>query len=141
MEPARKSALLRDLSRIPNIRWHDATQDMKEPYRQARLLLAPSQCFEAFGRVVVEAQTNGIPAIASNIGGLAEAVGEGGILLAPDGQVELWAEAVRKLWFDETEYSHLRDKALSMASRKQLSPEFLTDRLEQLLLEASKEPN
>lgn len=50
----------------------------------ARVHLAPSIWPEPFGRIPVEAGHHGVPTIASDRGGLPEAVGPGGILLDPD---------------------------------------------------------
>lgn len=66
---------------FPNVRVLPNQKDMREVYAQTKVLLAPSLWFEAFGRVAVEALVNGIPVLASQSGGLPEAVGEGGICL------------------------------------------------------------
>lgn len=132
--PEVKLKLKAELSKFSNIRWSDATVDMRTHYKQARILLAPSTWPEAFGRVIVEAQISGIPAIATDIGGIPEAMGEGGILIPPESEPARWAEAIRLLWHDDTEYSLYKEKARSAGRREYLSPEFLTEKLEKLLL-------
>ncbi len=79
-----------------NIEWRPHTEDMRTIYANARALLVPSQWEEAWGRVVTEAQLSGIPVIASRIGGLPEAVGDGGLLLPPD-DFQAWSSALRRL--------------------------------------------
>jgi glycosyltransferase involved in cell wall biosynthesis len=70
-------------------------------YRRARFLVVPSVWFEVFGLVVVEAMFQGIPVIASNIGGLPELVEhEHNGLLVPAGYGHGLADAMRRLWAD-----------------------------------------
>ncbi|QQG47328.1 MAG: glycosyltransferase family 4 protein [Candidatus Woesebacteria bacterium] len=64
-----------------NVTIVDRQYDMREVYGKTKVLLVPSQWEEGFGRVAVEAMVNRIPVIASNIGGLPEAIGKGGILV------------------------------------------------------------
>jgi hypothetical protein len=45
---------------------------------------------EAFGRVIVEAQVNGIPVVARRTGGIPEALGDAGVLLPPDAPGAAW---------------------------------------------------
>lgn len=52
------------------------TVDMRPLYARARLLLAPSLCWESSGRVLAEAMLNGIPAIITGSGGMPEMVGD-----------------------------------------------------------------
>jgi hypothetical protein len=85
---------------LPNLRWMPATADMRPVYGHARVLLMPSVWEEAFGRMVVEAQINGIPALASRRGALPELVGDGGIVLDADGPLEPWIDALRTLHAD-----------------------------------------
>jgi glycosyltransferase involved in cell wall biosynthesis len=98
-----------------NITWHGRVLDMRPIYKQTRLLLVPSQWNEAWGRVVVEAQFSGIPAIASDIGGLAKNVADAGRLLDADAPVEAWAEAVRSIWFDDAGYARASERAYRRA--------------------------
>jgi len=110
------------------------TRRMKDIYRRAKILLAPSRWEEAWGRVATEAQFSGIPVLASNKGGLPESVGPGGIQLDPDGPIENWVEALRRMWFDKAFYADLSAKALAYAERPQINPERQID----LLLETAQ---
>lgn len=71
----------RPVSELPNVVVTPNTADMRPVYARARLLVAPSLCRESAGRVVAEAMLNGIPAIATQHGGLPEMVGNAGVLL------------------------------------------------------------
>ncbi|WP_422366956.1 glycosyltransferase [Pelagibius sp.] len=106
----------------PNVRLQDRTHDMREIYAATRCLLIPSQWEEAWGRVATEAHFSGIPAIASNRGGLPEAVGPGGLVLAHDAPAETWAEAVRSFWSDDGAYDEASAAALVYARRPEIDP-------------------
>lgn len=99
------------------------TRNMKKVYRSAKIVLVPSKWEEAWGRVATEAQFSGIPVIASNRGGLPESVGPGGILLDPDGPLEPWIQAVRRLWSDDAHYAELSKAALAYAKRDAIDPD------------------
>lgn len=92
---------------LPNVTLVPRTTDMAAIYARARILLVPSQWEEAFSRVVVEAQFSGIPALANQIGGLPEAVGNGGLLLPADAPPRHWAAALRRIWDDPAEHARL----------------------------------
>ena len=64
-------------AQLRNVEFFMSTDNRMEPYRRARLLLAP---YEDFGRprVVMEAQISGIPVVARDDPALREAVGPGG---------------------------------------------------------------
>jgi len=98
-----------------NITWHRRVLDMRPIYKQTRLLLVPSQWKETWGRVVVEAQFSGIPAIASDVGGLAQNVSDTGRLLDAGAPAEAWAEAVRSIWFDDAAYARAAERAYRRA--------------------------
>lgn len=107
-----KFAILKDeVSRYPNISLCRTMLDIRAIYKQTSILLVPSMCEEGFGRVVIEAQISGIPVLASNIGGLPEAVADGGILLEPDAEPKLWAAALRSIWHNENRWYQLSNNA------------------------------
>lgn len=66
---------------LPNVIVRPFTPDMAGVWHETALLLVPSLCHEAFGRVVIEAQLNGIPVVAHDIGGLSEAAGDGALMV------------------------------------------------------------
>lgn len=72
-------------------------EDMRIIYSQTKLLLVPSICQEAFGRVIVEAGFNKIPSIASDVGGISEAVRTGGILIDQYTSVGRWVSAINRI--------------------------------------------
>ncbi len=114
LEAAERGALRHLTGRLPNVTLRASTEDIASVYAETALLLMPSQWEEAFGRVAVEAALNGIPQVASRIGGLPEAVA-GGVLIAPDAPAELWAEAVEGILADEARYSELSKQARERA--------------------------
>jgi len=73
------------------------TSDMRDVYSKTRILLVPSIWEEPFGRVAIEAGINAIPVIASNRGGLPEAVGDGGLVINEVNDVSAWINAIRRL--------------------------------------------
>ncbi len=121
-------------SKTKNLTIVGPTRKMKDIYSKAKVLLAPSRWEEAWGRVATEAQFSAIPVLASDKGGLPESVGPGGILLDPDGPLENWVEAIRRLWHDENFYRDLSAKALAYAQRPAINP----DRQIDLLLDVAR---
>jgi glycosyltransferase involved in cell wall biosynthesis len=117
------------VAETPNITLRPATNDMRTVYQDARIVLAPSRWSEAFGRIAAEAHVNGIPVVASNRGGLPEAVGPGGIVLDPDGPIEAWVDAVRSLWHDQDHYTRCSDAARAHAGRKDMDADSQIDAL------------
>lgn len=57
-----------------NILWSPWTTEGWRVYDGARLVIVPSQCEEAYGKVAREAYLLGIPVLVSSVGGLPEAV-------------------------------------------------------------------
>ena len=78
---------------------HLAGLRLAEFFRETRLFVVPSICFETFGLTAAEAMAAGKPVIASNIGALRETVDDGrtGLLFEP-GNAEDLAEKIRYLW-------------------------------------------
>lgn len=77
------------------------TEDMLPYYSAMDMVALPSTGREAFGRVLVEAQSCAIPVLGSDIGGIAETmdVGTTGQLVAP-GDVDAWSNALTSLASD-----------------------------------------
>ena len=89
---------------MPNVKCLPKQQDMRKVYGQTRILLVPSVWEEAFGRVASEAHVSGIPVIASEIGGLPESVGEGGIMIRDFRNAHEWIKAIGLLDTDSEVY-------------------------------------
>lgn len=113
---------------LPNVEWLPPARDMRPIYAQARLVLVPSVWEEGYGRVVGEAQISGIPAVASDRGGLRETVGPGGIVLPLTAPLEAWCEAVDSLFADEAKYAAFAQRARAHAARPDLAPDAIVER-------------
>jgi glycosyltransferase involved in cell wall biosynthesis len=111
-----------------NISWWGHIPEMKRFYKEIDLLLVPSSR-EAFSRVILEAAVNGIPAIANRVGGIPEAVGDGGILIdieqGKDGEfdtismAEKYVLAIRRLLDDDKLYADYSRRASARAAAYQ----------------------
>jgi glycosyltransferase involved in cell wall biosynthesis len=110
-----------------NITLYPPTNDMRPHYARARLVLAPSQWEEAWGRVATEAHINGIPVLASDQGGLREAVGPGGLLVPLSASIEQWKDAFSRLWDDQDTHTHVSKAALAYSRRPEIQPETIVD--------------
>ncbi|WP_337288878.1 glycosyltransferase [Candidatus Methylomirabilis sp.] len=118
-----------------NITLRSSTLDMRPVYRDTKIILVPSLCFEAWGRVVSEAQVSAIPALASSRGGLPESVGEGGILVDPDAGIDAWQGALSRMWDDSAEYQRLAALGQQHALRPEFQPSTIVSQLLTLLAE------
>jgi len=101
---------------LPNVKWIPKTENMRKVYEKTRVLIVPSICPEPFGRVCVEAMSNGIPCIVSKRGGLPEVVGEGGVIIENPYNIDLWVESIEALDGDDLYYK-LSRKAKEQASK------------------------
>lgn len=109
----------------PNVTLLAECRDIEETLVRTRILLAPSLWAEGFGLIVMEARLRGVPVVASDAGGLPEAMegsrfvipvhpieriepvfDERGMpkLAAPEQDVEPWVEAVQALLTDRALY-------------------------------------
>lgn len=102
-------------SSIPNVTLRHSSLSMNPIYRHTRILLAPSQWIEAWGRVVTEAQFCGIPAVTSDSGGLPEAVGDGGIVIPRDAPINDWITAIQGLYENPQRWADLSARALGQS--------------------------
>lgn len=100
--PERRFVILRgewqDLEVIrpaPNIEFMEPVDDIREFYARCRLVLMPSLSEDA-GTVCFEATLNGLPALSTDVGGLAE-TNAGGILFHVADTVQAWVRNIRQL--------------------------------------------
>jgi glycosyltransferase involved in cell wall biosynthesis len=106
---------------LGNVKILKRTSDMRKLYGVAKILLAPSIWEEAWGRVITEAQQNGIPAIASNRGGLPESVGSGGLIIPEDAGIDAWENALSSLWDNPDAYLELSQAAQERSQQEDIS--------------------
>jgi glycosyltransferase involved in cell wall biosynthesis len=119
-----------DLRARGNVFLMSQTHDPREFWAVTRLCLMPSLWWENQPLVAVEAMINGIPVIASDRGGIPEALGAAGVTLSlPDRltpateelptaeEVDPWVEAVIRLWDDPVAFDQQRRLALAEAGR------------------------
>lgn len=80
-------------------RGHQPLSDVYELMGQAKFLVFPSECYETFGRVIVEAFAKGTPVIASRMGAMADLIDHGrtGLLFNPGDAEDLAAQVRRML--------------------------------------------
>lgn len=130
LSPDDRESLMAQLSTLSNVTLAARRSDMRPIYSRAKALLVPSQLMEAWGRVVSEAHVNGIPVLASNIGGLPESVGPGGILLEPD-NVDAWENALAQVWDDPSCEAALSKQALEYAQRPNIQPQYLATAIDE----------
>lgn len=134
-----------DVSGLSNVRCMPNTPDPRRFYALSRVVLMPSLCEEAFGRVAVEAMLNGIPVLASRRGGLPEALAGAGFLfdipeqytpqsreVPTQTEVAPWLETIERLWDDEAFYAAESDRCRRAAEAWR--PERLLPRFEEFFL-------
>lgn len=124
----RRMEVITRAQNLVNVEFRAATDKPAEIYRDARVLLAPYGSERP--RVIDEAQANGIPVIASDVPGLDESVGTGGVLLDPEGPINAWISVLERLQTDEVYYDELVDAALRHSKRPEIQPEYLTEHFE-----------
>ncbi len=117
---------------LPNVEFRRAAPPGPNLYGDARVLLVPYRV-DNRPRVILEAQSNGIPVIVGDVPALVEAIGDGGISV-PLESIDAWAAAVRSLWEDEELYLRLVDAAWAHVHRPEVDPDAVTQRFEELLV-------
>ena len=123
------------LEGLPNVRFLPRVADIRQVYQQGWLLLVPSIVEEAAGRVVLEAQWSGIPALVSERGGLPEMVGTGGLVISDYLNPQAWAEAIRSMR-EPRARERFAQGARENAEREEFSPGYVVDRLLGIFREA-----
>lgn len=121
-------SLLAKMRLSPNVELHSWTPDLRPIFSRTAVLLVPTRWEEPFGRVVLEAQVNGIPVIATRSGGLPEAVGGGGRLIPPSAPPEVWAQSLDELLSDRDLYNEMSKRACENVKRAEFNPEAIVER-------------
>lgn len=127
-----EARLMEALATRPHVRFERAMKDIREAFTQAGCLIVPSQWEEAWGRVITEAQTWGLPVIARNIGGIGEALGDAGLLMAADAEAREWVAAVESVLASSALHADLRNRGLQRVQALHSSADDLIDFLESL---------
>jgi len=128
-----------DLRRHENIMVSPPVANPRDIYACTRVLVAPSVCEEAAGRVAAEAVINGAPPLVSDRGGLAETANGAALVLPippeitprttmpPSAEaVAPWVETIIRLADDEDFYRAASDRAKEAA--RIYAPEALAPR-------------
>jgi glycosyltransferase involved in cell wall biosynthesis len=116
LDPPALATLQQRLAGQPNVTFMRRVADIGEVYARTRLLLVPSLWEEAFGRVAIEAQSCGIPVLASRRGGLPESVGDGGLCVDDYVNPAAWVTAILGVVESEDRYRLLSARALTHAA-------------------------
>ena len=88
------------------VSFHDFEDDKAELYKSADLVVLPSRSAEAFGLVLVEAMSLGIPVVGSRTGGIPEVIGsEADELVYDPGNPGQMSQIILKLMTDWSYYT------------------------------------
>jgi glycosyltransferase involved in cell wall biosynthesis len=117
---------------LANVERRPRVDDLRLLYGDARVLLVPYRT-NGRPRVVLEAQANGIPVLATDLPALTEAVGPGGVAVAPDAAPGEWAAALRDL-LEPARYDTLSAAARTHAARDEVDTDAIVTRFEALVL-------
>lgn len=96
----------------PNIHFLGRRSDVPSIMKSSDIFVLSSH-WEGFGLVVIEAMAAGLPIIASNVQGLSEVVGDGGILFEKGNEIDLY-EKIRTL----SEDIQMRKKIISKSRKR-----------------------
>jgi glycosyltransferase involved in cell wall biosynthesis len=107
---------------MSNVKIWDNQKDMRSVYAVTDILLVPSQFIETFGRVIIEAQLNGIPVVAADVGGIPYTLGQGGFLVKPKDKPEVYVDVLQQLRADRNLYEDLSLAAIKNSERPEFNP-------------------
>jgi surfactin synthase thioesterase subunit/glycosyltransferase involved in cell wall biosynthesis len=151
------------LRKYANVRILEPVDDLDQILSRTRVLLVPSLWAEARSRIIPEAMLRGVPVLASNVGGIPEAMLGAGYLLpirpiekyrrevdeqmvpiaeVPGQDAGPWHETLRKVLTDREHYEQLsrlsREKALAYVAGLSIAP--FESYLEEILQSPKKTP-
>jgi glycosyltransferase involved in cell wall biosynthesis len=136
LPPQAVEELSRMAMALGNIELLESVDDPRTLYARARVLLAPYEDLNR-PRVVAEAQMSGIPVLARDDPALREAVGPGGVLVAPDASLQVWVAGLSGMWDDDAEHRRLSMAALEHSRRAEMDPDTVTGQMEEALARAA----
>ena len=79
----------------------------------------------------------GIPVVGSDIGGLPESIGDGGVVISPKAAPEVWADTVKRLWRDEIWFQEKSTRARAHAARPAIAIDRQVDSFVEVLTRAA----
>jgi glycosyltransferase involved in cell wall biosynthesis len=128
-----QSMMLDASQRIPRVEYlgRRSVEDVYALMAEAEALILPSEWYETFGRVAVEAFAKGTPVIAANIGAVAELVEHGrtGLLFTPGN----WTDLASKI---DWAYMHSREMAeMGREARREYEAKYTAERNYRMLMQ------
>ncbi len=116
-----------------------AIDDVSNVYSAADVIVHPCRHPEGFGRVVVEAQSAGVPVVATNLGGVASLIRDGntGRLIEANNATALHHAVDECLWPGPT---RTRFIAQGRATARRFEPSRHVDRVEAIYLDLAGQP-
>ena len=91
--------------------------DPRIMYAKVNILIVPSLWAEPFGRVVLEAMANGIPVIASRVGGLPEAGGDAAIYIDNFQNPAEWNAAINQVKSDSETFKEMQKRGFEQVRK------------------------
>lgn len=111
------------LSRHPNVSFRKRVDSPADVFRDAAIVLAPHRINNR-PRTILEALSNGIPVVASDLPGLVESVGPGGIIVDHENG---WTDAINTLWQNQAAYRSYEQRALEFAGRAEVQTDHVVN--------------
>ncbi len=129
---------LQALAELPNVTLLPPVEEIDRLLKKTRVLLAPSLCNDARPRIVFEAMSRGVPVMASDVGGVREAMlgmdyvlpvrpvarYEAGVdaqmvprAVIPEQELKPWEAVLRRLVTDRRHYEELAARGHETAAR------------------------
>ncbi|KAH9909323.1 hypothetical protein F4778DRAFT_224518 [Xylariomycetidae sp. FL2044] len=118
--------LEKEMKSLPNMTVRPSCTDMNEAWRDMKVLLVPSVWYEAWGIVVIEAHSRGIPVVCSDAGALPETMRgldhvipikaidgkrhDDATYVIPEQDIDPWVETLNELMSDRNKYEQLASK-------------------------------
>ncbi len=119
LTPAERATIDQILAVHQNVWFRSRKSSPAEVFSDAAIILAP-HLIDNRPRTILEAQSNGIPVIASDLPGLIESVGPGGLIVERSAGAVGWRDAVESLTQNPARYRELETKALAFSNRAEV---------------------